>query len=314
MRRVALTVLVCLVSSPVFAQPPEVVETEIVALRNHAVANMNDHEVIVGSVSNGTFNVPFRWSAKRGIDRFLGDVDGHAMAINDRGVIVGWLNNDGFPDGFVWSRRDGLQRLGLFVPFAINNKGVIVGACAPNGDFGQALGCVWEDGVFTYPGTGTSDVNDRGEVTGQLFAPPAGFFASIWSRDEGLTVLPKGDNPETMASGHAINNRREVAGFVSLNITATPARWTSDGELVVIPIGDGVLTQINDKSLAVGRYLIPLAPNQFGWFAFAHTAAGRVIPLGEAVPLALTNRNVVLAIAEGGGEVRVFLWQIRHVN
>ena len=94
------------------------------------------------------------------------------------------------------------------------------------------------------------------------------------------------------------------------NTTFTPARWTSEGELVVIPIGDGSLTQINDRSLAVGRYLIPLAPNQFGWFAFGHTAAGRIIPLGEAVPLALTNKNVVLAIAEGPVEARVFLWRI----
>jgi len=64
MRRVALAVLVCLVSSPAFAQRPEVVVTELVELRNHAVANMNEHEVIVGSIYNGTFNVPFRWSAK----------------------------------------------------------------------------------------------------------------------------------------------------------------------------------------------------------------------------------------------------------
>jgi hypothetical protein len=317
MRRATVAVLVCLVSSPALAQSPEVVETELVELRNVAVANMNDREVIVGSVYNGTFNVPMRWSAKRGIDRFLGEVGGHAMAINDRGVIVGWLNNDGVLDGFVWSRRDGLQRLGLFVPTAINDKGVVVGACAPDGNFGQALPCVWEDGVFTHLGVmgGAFDVNDRGEVTGQVFTPSGGWSAFIWSREEGLTILPKGDNPDTIAAGHAINSRREVAGFVVNNgTTFTPAHWTSDGEIVLTPIGEGSLTQINDKSLAVGRYLIPLGPNQFGWFAFGLTATGRVIPLGEPIPLALTNKNVVLAVAEGGGELRVFLWRIRHVK
>ena len=57
---VLAAVFVCLASPSAFAQRPEVIETELVELRNAAVANMNDHEVIVGSTYNGTISIPFR--------------------------------------------------------------------------------------------------------------------------------------------------------------------------------------------------------------------------------------------------------------
>jgi hypothetical protein len=293
------------------------VEIESLAGTRVDVGSMNNHGTIVGAITRDLNRpaVPFRWTRQRGIELFLGDSPGKAIAVNDRGSIVGVLLDASgeFVSGFLWTPRQGVIELGAFVPAAINNRGQISGSCFEANGSGRP--CLWEDGVRVELGDGVTygaalAINERGEVAGQLE-----LSAFVWSRRTGLMLLPSsGPDHTTFAEG--INNHTELVGaeFDGSSSKTFPVRWTRSGEIRTLPQFEGPFLAINASGLAVGRYAVPVAEHRFDWVAFAETRGGTLVSLGFGLPLAVNDRGAILGTTGTGGNQRVVIWRIRRIN
>ena len=136
------------------------------------------------------------WENGTAID--IGNLGGSAwhtpMAINDRGEVVGFSNHSASDGGafnaraFYWSKSAGILDLGTLPgdstsqALGINSRGQVVGvSCGASG----CRGFLWEKGVMTdlnsLTGPGfvdhisvAGDINDRGQITGQLVDAQSG--------------------------------------------------------------------------------------------------------------------------------------------
>jgi uncharacterized membrane protein len=315
-------VLLALAPLPAVANQEEVVRIEIEELAGPGVgvSSINNHGAIVGAISTGSASpsVPFLWTRARGLELFLGDSPGQATDINDKGAIVGVLvdSSGDFFSGFLWTRLHGVVHLGRFIPAAINNRGQIAGDCFEV--LGQPRPCLWEDGVVTELGNGglsgsAFDINARGDIAGQC-APCGEGLASafVWSRRTGVTPLPSSTGgADAIAAAMAINDRGELVGFETEAVATaalTPVRWIPAGEIQTFPQFQGTFVAVNARGLAVGRYMVQVAANQFVWHGFATTRHGDVVTLGAGIPVAVNDRGAILGTTEIEGVSHVVVW------
>lgn len=323
--QVCAAVLLVLAPLPAVAKQDQVVRVEIQALADPGVgvSSINNRGAIVGAIppAPGSEGVPFVWTATRGTEFFLGASPGLATDINDAGAVVGYLTDSvaNTFSGFLWTRQNGVANLGSFLPLAINNQGRIAGECAE--DPGHPRPCVWEDGVVTELGNGqlsggAFDVNAPGDVAGQCAPCGEGLdSAFVWSRRAGAVPLPSSTGAaDAITAAVGINARRETVGFETeavASAVSTPVRWTPAGEIQTFPQFQGTFVAINASGLAVGRYLVQIAANQFDWIGFVATRQGRVVTLGPGIPVAVNDRGAILGTTRIDGVTHVVVWFVR---
>jgi len=177
-------------------------KTGMVALdlpRPALVTDMNDSGVVVGYWTAGDYPfVPFKWTADGGpVDLdVLGASSGAALSINDKGEIVGFLIIDDRRFPVKWTDC-GAQRLSTIpgdletIPYAISDQGWIVGdtsmltsSTPPSTPRDQAT--EWDPtlrvGLLPLRAVQSSanDVNDCGDVTGNLWVEGCAQRAYLW--------------------------------------------------------------------------------------------------------------------------------------
>ena len=172
--------------------------------------SINNRGDLAGYASRGEDEgVAWIRTARRGYEAIADR--GLATDINNRGEVVGvrfaCVGDACSSEGFFWSRDGGLQNLGSFVPFAVNDRGDMAGACEP-----EWQACVMRGGVVSVvagPGSVANGINRRGDVVGTYGDNRAFHLTPDWQfKDIGRAVA------------NGINDRRVIAGH----------RWIDMGE------------------------------------------------------------------------------------
>jgi uncharacterized membrane protein len=220
---------------------------------------------------------------------FSGD-EHTANAINDRGQIAGSTLVQESRQSAAWRLEPDGTQLTLStagIAWDINEAGVVVGGVRSPEGWRAAR---WDaDGVLDFVGglgTVARAINDSNEFVGTEFTDPA-FIGSAgvpvrWDADGNLTYLA---TPAGHGRAEDINATGEVVGSVG----GSPAHWTQDGQLQVLPML-GAAQGVNDSGLAV--------INVGGAASVWDVAAGSVLtlPLGDhsaSQGWDLTNDGVV---------------------
>lgn len=202
--------------------------------------DINEQGEVVGAraPAGGGSNVPFIWSAKKGLRTIpIPGPGAQAFAINNAGQVVGSTGVDGSccNQGFIWSEHGGMTLI-------------------PNlGGWAFAL-----------------DVNDRGEVVGEsgLTPPQPGMsrggpgnpgqletHAFYWSKATGTVDLGTLGGHQSVA--WAIDQHGAVFGWSRLAGGGTVAmRWTEQTGMVLIPTPGyryAEIFSVNHKGVAVGE-------------------------------------------------------------
>lgn len=148
------------------------------------------------------------------------------MAINDAGQVVGYANpsSPGLGFGFLLDPGGGLTDLGaLYVPNAINDRGVIVGTFEDESFIRQPDGTT---ALFSGPGgapiTTAYGINDQGTIVGELgFRGSARGFIRQADGTQSFFDLPGFDGP-TIPIG--INDQGQIVGTTldGMGFIATP--------------------------------------------------------------------------------------------
>ncbi len=172
------------------------------------------------------------------------------------------------------ARATGQRKVAILQHFAegINEQGWVAGRWG-NGVTGQPAHAafLWHDGLMTdlSPDLGTPssqawDINDLGQVTGEMGPSSNNGHAFIWD-DGAVTELPTVPGGFT-SRGYAINNHGDVAGFGNIlnpNTGATVNRGFVyvDAQMTVLePFPGDAYSQamwINDERQVIGRSFTP---------------------------------------------------------
>lgn len=220
---------------------------------------LNDSGQVVGESynTNTSSSNAFRWSAVNGIEALplpsgSGFLAG-AYGINVTGQIVGAANFRGLLwDGATVTDLSALPGGTNFVPFGINDNGVIVG---PGNPF-ETAAYISHGTVTTLPKLDQNDsfsralaINGREDIVGQ-----SGGAAVLWVADTPMELAAN-------ASARAINDTNGIAGNIVSAIPSAPGQsfqavlWVS-GVMNILsnPAGfDGsVAVGINDANTVVG--------------------------------------------------------------
>jgi uncharacterized membrane protein len=155
-----------------------------------------------------------------------------ARQISNRGEVVGNIDHESghdtpfyYADGSTTQMWDAGDRRGSV--WAINNNGVAIGTVAVAGE--RLVGFTWTlaGGVVELPHSGQqfapSDINDSGEIVGQILSPGRGvsifdgvreaFYSRAGSEIELLAdLLPEGSGWTRLISADAINDRGVIVG------------------------------------------------------------------------------------------------------
>jgi uncharacterized membrane protein len=176
-------------------------------------AGINNRGQVVGWTYDRRSRQSTAWLWEKGELITLWEL-GQARAINDRGQVVGTKSGAGH---VLWDKGE-ITPLGFAAgigPTAINNRGQVVGL------YGHGSTYLWDNGeVITLPFT-PFDINDRGQVVGQLHGSES-YQAVLWDKGE-LTVLWEG--PASPSQAGDINNRGQVAGTTSEGSTWKVVLW-----------------------------------------------------------------------------------------
>jgi uncharacterized membrane protein len=227
---------------------------------------VNNHDQMVGARSCGgrMHAVMLENGEAHDILAGVDDLFSSASHINDAGMVVGSVSFTWDPNGtyptvpFIWYQGETtvLHTLPESRPVAINNQGqvLLLGQDSLLGGF------LWEDGVLTEfgPSMLLLDINDLGQVVGQLIKEPTDKVGFLW-QDGMLTELP------LLKSANAINDSGQIAGIsrdgtvvvmdgediVDLNVPAhrAPIAIAADGAVLgsdYLWIG-GVLSELSGK-------------------------------------------------------------------
>jgi hypothetical protein len=232
---------------------------------------------------------------------------GFVSDMNDKSEVVGVIvpaDEFGWPEGFVWSRRRGLQKLGSFIPFAINARSDMAGVCEPPGGLRQA--CLMRDGVLSVipDAAEARGINRAGTVVG-TYGESRGFRLSRHWR---FTDLGR-------ALAEDINDRGVIAGHRWMEIPgrgerAVVSAWTSRG--VRSPGDVGLGLGINNRGwiISLAFRLGDDGGEESYCFAWNATTDARVMLTGGTdsfvIPAAINDHGLIVGSAGG----RPILWRL----
>lgn len=177
--------------------------------------------IAVGSVSAAHAVI---W--QNGVPTEIPNLGGHAWntpaAINNSGTVVGFslpAGQDGTRnfEAFLWTQAGGLVRIGKLPgdirseALGVNENNQVVGL-SRGGPHGRR-GFIWQNGVMTDLNTMTvsgspyvllaNDINDRGEISGELFDPNAIATSGFGPAFRGILVFgPAGTTGQAVANGN----------------------------------------------------------------------------------------------------------------
>jgi probable HAF family extracellular repeat protein len=229
---------------------------------------------------NATQLRAFLWDEKNGMQDIgtLGGPDAFAPLINERGQIAGFsYTSELAVDPFLWEKGviTDLGTLGgtfgiIGGPFALNNRGQVVGQSNLAGDqtFHPFL---WDKGTLTDLGTlggpcGSSNaINEEGAVVGiaDIAGVPCGVqsHAFLWTPKSGVNDLGT-VGTDCISNGFDVNNKNQVVGIsVSCDGNAAEAVLWENGQIinlnVFVPAGSGITLEdvemINDRGELFGE-------------------------------------------------------------
>jgi probable HAF family extracellular repeat protein len=279
----AVVVQSFLISSPLWAAPPQYTITEVGSLGGrynvgYAINNSGD---IVGQASTDLSESPtyhaFLYDHSRNLTTDLGTLGGQnslARAVNDCSKVAGNSDMDvyGVRHAALLSSRTDLGSLGGPVSdaFSINEPGDAVGLATDSG--GQAHAALFErDGTLTDLGLGfATGINDQGDIAGDDATG-----AYLLSRAGKKYVGTLGGT--TQARG--LNNLAEIVGDSQLISTGRPthAFLYDHGRLLDLGTltagyGNSSAAAINDRGEIVGRSdVLPPGAHQGVQHAFLYT-------------------------------------------
>lgn len=261
----------------------------------------------------------------------VGQTASQAYGINNAGQVVGYSGpTDGSGSAFLWTQRGGITDLGAGInswAYAINNASspqVAVTASYPTTTSSGAE--IWQDGVFTDPGTaGTSRsyafaINDSGWLVGQVYQNFCE-CAALW-HDGTLTNLGSLANAHSAAAG--VNNAGAVVGGTettvkdSLGNTIDHAfEWTQNGGMVDLTPGsadNSSASAINQTGIIVGEgnySYVTATSDAVLWQNGSMTSLG-TLGGARADAAAINNLSAPQVVGTSdivGGGQHAFLWQ-----
>jgi hypothetical protein len=278
-------------------------------------SGINNRGAIVGAGAAG--GGAFYWTPQGGVELLLPGIAGRAVDVSDSGIVVGSYElGEETIRGFLWTRTNGIVELGEFLPNAVNSRGQVAGVLRVS-DY-EVHPAIWEDRVTTIigpQGGAAMDINDAGEVTGQLPALGSN-FGFVWSRRSGTRILPSsnGSNPDFITMGSSINNRGQVVGFERGIYTGTqhPAEWTPEGSISTLPV-PGHAVAINARGWSVGQYAVQIAENEFDWKAYVLVPSRGMTSLGWGYPVAVNDRGDIVGLIHVKEEsaYKVVIWRVQ---
>jgi probable HAF family extracellular repeat protein len=299
MQRIVLAfiaLLATIVPAPVLAQRTVAIR-ESVDIGNPEGAEffapfaINNHGTIVGTAATADLrDRAFVWTQRRGYELIAEDAI--AWDVNDRGLVVG-AKHGAVTTGFTWTRGRGLTDLGAFLPYAVNNAGVMAGVCLTD-----QRPCVWRDGVVTALTSVEGwlwAINARGDVVGTTITETA----FLWTREGAVVDLGPGVAED-------INNRGTIAGSRVEGPLRIATVWTRRG--VVTPAPDGGAAQrVNEREWVL--------VHTGGRPHVMNLATGARVELrssqGVSFSFDMNDRGDVVGIVEIAGVTRVVVWRVR---
>jgi hypothetical protein len=258
---------------------------------------INNHGTIVGAVEYEDLRSrAFVWTRRTGFEVIAEGA--RAWDVNDGGVVVGEMHGP-VTTGFAWTRARGFTDLGTFIPFAINNAGVMAGLCVTT-----QQPCIWKRGVLTaltnVEGSAL-DINARGDIVGSTLSERA----FLWTRDGQFVDLGPG-------LAEDINNRGTIAGMRHDGTVPVGAIWARTGALTLAPF-PSFAQAVNERGWA----LLARADDASVWNP--HT--GALVDLdssrgGVILSFDMNDRGEVVGIVDVAGISRVVIWRIngKHLN
>ena len=235
--------------------------------------DINAHGQVVGRATNANGDTrPFVWTVEHGIVELplpLGATRGQAVAINDSGWIVGhiygplipWqatLWRPGYPPLVFHSVLGGTRSY----PASVNNSGQVVGTASTSGTGGHDDPFLWSaiDGVTDMgvpSGTYVTlkDINDAGQIVGDMSPPGGPVRAFVWTEAGGFSdVYP--DWPTRNYRAKGINSAGDIVGLGQQpGDKTTPVLWPSDGSgPIYADTAYGWAEDINDEGMIVGKH------------------------------------------------------------
>jgi hypothetical protein len=229
---------------------------------------INDAGIIVGTQDG----VPVKRSGSGDTTTLplLGGVRGPYVPVdvNSSGVALGSTSNGDFP-GVLWTSSlqtfpMGSAPVGVFVPRAINNSVVVVGA---SDDAEQAFR--WAANIIGYTGlpapagfskTSATDVNDAGHAVGTARHLSSQLAVVRWIGD---TPAVLDTPPSGMRGGPFIRN----SGDVTWGEIGVIKRWNGVTTTVPSPAGFERLTGVSEPGRLIGT-LVSAGGQKRGWTSF----------------------------------------------
>jgi probable HAF family extracellular repeat protein len=253
---------------------------------------LNNHGTIVGAfLTEDQRSHAFVWTAGTGFEVIAEDA--LAWDVNDRGQVVG-ERYGAVTSGFLWTRRRGFTDLGDFLPYAINDAGVMAGVCASD-----VQPCIWKRGEITR----LPDVqgwlwaiNARGDAVGTTVEETA----FLWTGRREFVEL---GGPGT---AEAINDRGVVSGSLVENALRHPTVWTSKGVFSLEEGGSG--QRVNNRG-----WLLVAATQPF----VLDLRSRRRVALessegGALASFDMNERGVVVGNRVIADDVDVLIWRVRR--
>lgn len=271
---------------------------------------------------------PFIWSVEGGMQLWPSAVFDHRLYlgdINNKGQVVGQDREQ----AMMWTSRGGAKPLGDHpgsFATAINDHGLVAGVSSDGGQLGAVVWTRAGGMVSIHPPTaaasGARDVNNRGQVAGQVRTHAGQGVAAILSRyadPKLLGCVPQSAEGRCYSMAWAINDAGQVVGFSSADELHAFFWSESTGMIDIsadLPAGYFAYAEaINSLGQVVGYQGGPdLDDEPFYWDAEngRHRLADLIDPADPLrsadlnIPVGINTRGQVV-VSVGGYTQRMFL-------
>lgn len=263
----------------------------------------------------------------------LGEAVGIPVDVNDAGTVLNVKYNGSVPHALLLSgangdltRIDGPDGAG-FIPFALNDLGVVVGATTTNnGREARTRAVSWtaSQGFLTFAlpeGTFQSwatDINDRGEILMNAFSPSGGPADGAYLvRGVGNTIRltdPPGTSNGRPSVAEAINDAGVVVGASGNGSTAGGERaveWVAGTRAPRFLDALGTVSRaldINTGGTVVGAGTVGTTTHALSW---SENSSRALVDLGPGSAKAINDAGILVGQDASAKPPRAAAWSAR---